>query len=177
MREGILSSMSLKQMGVFKVKMRQWLGILLSALLICDAGCSSDGKPPPKVGDTFPMEGMVKLDGTPLVGAIVFFHPRFAEGFQGAMGVTDKDGKYTLDTFLGEGKTKKGVIPGKYNVTVSQMGNKDGVPLKYDPSQSPMSVDPMARELIPEKYSMVNDENYFEVPSGGGKHDIDIFTK
>ncbi|MBS0263343.1 MAG: hypothetical protein JSS02_15480 [Planctomycetes bacterium] len=114
------------------------------------------------------------MDGKPLSGAVVFFHPKTADGFQGAMGVTDDSGKYVLETFLGEGKTKKGAIPGRYDVTVSRMAKPDGTPIKYDPKAPPMS-DPMAKEQVPMKYSSKNDFGlYYEVPPGGGKYDIEF---
>ena len=115
------------------------------------------------------------MDGNPLAGAVVTFHPKTKQGFI-SQGATDKSGKYQMETYTGEGaKTKKGLVPGQYDVTVSCLADAKGQPIPFDPTKSPMDIDPGAREIVPIKYSSVNDMGLtYQVPAGGGKFDIEI---
>jgi hypothetical protein len=157
-----------------QVMMRDRARLTICASVLFAIGCSEQVKSP-KIGDTVPMEGIVTMDGKPLAGAVVIFHSKSStEGFRGAQGVTDDKGKYVLQTDIGEGKTKKGVVPGRYAVTVSRMVKPDGTPLA--PDVPPMS-NPEAREQIPLKYSSVGDDGLsYEVPPGGGSFPIEMVS-
>jgi hypothetical protein len=75
---------------------------VLAALL---AGCGGSR--------TSPVEGVVLLDGQPLVGASVQFVPQGTG--RDATGQTDAGGKFTMSTF----KPQDGVLPGEYKVVIS----------------------------------------------------------
>lgn len=77
---------------------------LLAALAA--AGCSDATGP-------VAVSGVVKLDGRPLAGATVMFHPR-ATGARPAIGVTDQHGGFHLTTF----KPRDGALRGDYQVTI-----------------------------------------------------------
>ncbi len=79
------------------------------------AGCNSTSNPP-----TIPVSGTVKMDGNPVSGAMVMFHP--AEGSQTASGTTDANGKYVLGTFVGG----DGAMKGNYGVTVTKIQTEAG---------------------------------------------------
>ncbi len=69
---------------------RAWvLPLLAVSLLVSSLGCG--GGDLPELGT---VKGKVTLDGQPLAGVMVQFHP-LAEGRPGS-GVTDKDGNYVL---------------------------------------------------------------------------------
>ncbi|MBI3864406.1 MAG: carboxypeptidase regulatory-like domain-containing protein [Planctomycetia bacterium] len=145
----------------------------MCAALMFVIGCSK-GNAPPKLADPVPMEGTVKTtDGKPIVGATVIFHPKTQTQFHGAVGFTDDTGKYVLESDVGDGKTKKGIVPGQYSVTVNRLVKPDGTTLKRDPNVPPMNVG--AKEEMPMKYASVNEMGLtFDVPAAGGTFDITI---
>ncbi len=67
---------------------RSWVPLLM-AVSLCSFGCG--GGDLPELGT---VKGKVTMDGKPLAGAMVQFHP-LAEGRPGSA-VTDKDGNYVL---------------------------------------------------------------------------------
>src|SRR6266478_217713 len=139
-----------------------------SFAILLAVGCSSGASGPPPLPDPVPFEGTVKLDGQPVESATVVFHPRSTEGFHGAMGLTDASGKYELETDIGNNKTKKGVLPGIYDVTVSRLVGPDGTVLKPDPKTPPMMRG--GKQSIPMRYSTVNEMGlYCDTSSAGGK--------
>jgi len=76
---------------------------LILALIL--AGCGGT--------QTSPVEGIVTLDGKPLVGASVQFVPQ-GKG-RDATGETDKNGEFAMSTF----KPRDGALPGNYKVVIS----------------------------------------------------------
>src|SRR5262245_19465673 len=107
---------------------------LVVSSLIFVSGCGSGGKPPPKLGELVPLTGTVTMDGQPLAQATVRFHPTEESGFHGCQGTTDENGKYKLETDIGDGKMKEGALPGHYQVTVSRLVKPDtGEVVKFDP--------------------------------------------
>lgn len=85
--------------------------ILPAAILTLTIGCGGGN-------DANPVEGRVTLDGNPLSGATVVFSP--ADGSSdGASGITDENGVYTLFRAIG-GDVGEGAVAGDYVVTVSK---------------------------------------------------------
>ena len=78
----------------------------LTCCALAAAGCGSDR---PK---TLRVAGVVTLDGQPLANASVMLAPE--AGGRPATGVTDKDGRFALATFV----PGDGALPGKHVVTV-----------------------------------------------------------
>jgi hypothetical protein len=145
-------------------------GNVLCAVLLSGCG-SSDVKPPPDVGATAPVTGVVELDGKPVAGVIVSFRPFTAKQYNGATGVTDANGKYELKTDIGDGKPPKPGAPlGWYHVTVSKFVKPDGT----SPPQNSTNPNDMkgARESMPMAYTSVNDQYTYEVTTAGGTYDV-----
>ena len=150
--------------------MKRWA--CLTVVILFGAGCSG-GIEVPKLPELVPFEGTVTMDGRPLSGATVFFHPKSDQGFHGASAVTDESGKYVLESDVGNNKTKKGVIPGQYSITISRMINPEGKVIPFDLNNPPMNQG--GREEIPMQYATVNDMGLVhDVPPAGGKFDIAI---
>ncbi|MFN0055646.1 MAG: carboxypeptidase-like regulatory domain-containing protein [Planctomycetales bacterium] len=149
------------------------LSLLLVALVM---GCNSGAKPPPKIGTLIPVTGTVTLDGVALADATVTFHPESASGFQGSFARTDAQGKYEMESPVGNNKRQKGAIPGKYKVTVSRLLKPDGTP-HTDDKVAPMNVG--ASESIAMKYADAGQTQLmYDVPSNGkGSYDIPLTAK
>src|SRR5262245_24227687 len=69
------------------------------------AGCGSQ--------TTSPVEGVVLMDGKPVVGASIQFVPQ-GKG-RDATGETDKSGQFVMSTY----QPRDGVLPGSYKVVIS----------------------------------------------------------
>jgi hypothetical protein len=125
--------------------------IVAAAVLwvIAIAGCNKTQGPP-----TVEVTGVVILNGTPVEGANVFFTP--AQGSDdtrlASQATTNSDGKYQLQTHIGGGKYKPGIVSGKYDVTVTKLDMsaikntmtppKNLLPAKYaDPKTSQLKAD------------------------------------
>jgi hypothetical protein len=119
------------------------LRVVLSALcisLILLVGCNRGPR-------MVPVSGVVLLDGKPVEGAAVLFTPD--AGGRPADGATDKEGKFTLQTF----QPADGAVLGKYKVAVVGMrmtgiqATADGLSGEVDASK--------VREVwfVPKKYS------------------------
>lgn len=97
------------------MKKSPWSTVVgLAALLSC-CGCGKPGSDLPTVTVT----GTVKLNGTPLEGATVTFASSDPEG-KPANGVTDAQGKFRLQTYLGGTTQADGALPGQYIVMVTK---------------------------------------------------------
>jgi hypothetical protein len=81
-------------------------GVCAAVLLVAGSGCGGSGKP-------VKTEGLVTLDGKPVDGATVTFHPAAEQG-RSATGLTGVDGVFQLQTFA----EADGALPGEYKVTV-----------------------------------------------------------
>ena len=100
----------------------QWLlalfAITSSSLLIgLSAGCSG------KLPEAVPVSGTVLHEGKPLEGATVTFRNQTeGEMVAGALalGTTDSEGKFTLQSHLGATEVADGVVPGNYRVAISK---------------------------------------------------------
>jgi hypothetical protein len=86
--------------------------LLLFGCLLVLAGCGGGG------GPERPVSGIVTLDGAPVASAQVRFFPDSGtDPTSSGYAETGTDGKFVL---TGSGKDKKGLLAGKYKVTVSK---------------------------------------------------------
>ena len=93
-------------------------GLLPFALLVAGSACSSGDKSTTNNKPTFPVKGSFTVDGIPIAGAVVMFHPLDDPGPQATRSYakTDKDGAFVISTYrLGDGAP-----PGKYIITIQQ---------------------------------------------------------
>src|SRR4051812_14389733 len=86
----------------------------IGALMMSGCGGSSDG--------LVSASGTVTLDDQACSRAVVTFIPQEGTPGNGGTGQTDASGKFAIMTPQG----KKGLMPGKYKVTVSLRLNDDG---------------------------------------------------
>jgi len=97
---------------------------------------------------TINVSGTVTLDGVPLSGASVNFSPKTSEGHP-AYGRTDENGRYKLQTFLGN--PDAGTTPGEYLVSIMKTEEVD------DSGSGDNTAPPRApRSLVPERYTNTN---------------------
>ena len=94
------------------------------------------------------VEGGVTLDGQPLAGAEVRFHPVGMTKGRGAVGRTDAEGHFRL---IDVRQAAPGVISGEYHVTVSKRLLADGG--EIDPNDPRPLVEIPAKESLPPAYS------------------------
>lgn len=88
---------------------RRARGLLLCATLATILGCG--GREVPELGY---VSGKVTMDGQPMTGVEVHFHPQGEDGGRSAVGITDSEGNYVLQYFAGEEGTKLG--PNKVSI-------------------------------------------------------------
>jgi hypothetical protein len=86
-----------------------------------------------KAQRTSPVEGVVLLDGKPLVGAAIHFVPQGTG--RDATGETDKDGHFVMSTF----EPKDGVMAGSYKVVVSPPPSAAAAPVNYATAEEAMA--------------------------------------
>lgn len=133
-------------------------------------GCAKE-EPPPDVPELIPVSGTVTLDGKPVEGAVVLFIPTGSTNFS-ALGATDAEGKYKLQTRTGQ-QLRDGVPAGEYRVAVSRMVKPDGSPLPPDPSTPPAMVG--AREQIAPEFSLPGQSRLkARVAQGSNTFDFDV---
>jgi len=137
---------------------RPWVALLSFALASSLlAGCGSGGTR---------VEGTVTLDGAPVDGGSISFHPEGGEGKPG--GTEIKAGKYAIEG-------DKGLAPGKYKVVILwQKKTGKEVPNKSDPGTTmdeTKQVIPMRynskSELTADIKSGTNSGVNFDLKSGG----------
>lgn len=124
----------------------QYPPVLLAVLLAFATGCAEKSKAVVPENLT-PVQGVVKLNGTPLSDVVVTFCS-VDEGSPSASGATDKNGRFRLTTF----PSRDGAKPGKYKIIVVDHvsgGYPDyagksfntGVPFAYSvPNTTPLSI-------------------------------------
>ena len=126
----------------------RWFAFLALAAYLA-AGCRDDGL---KLGE---VSGRVTLDGDPVSGAFITFHPQFPG--RPSMAKTDEDGYYELRF----NPSRWGALVGEHHVTVS--------------TEDRTADDRLIPEVIPEKY---RGENFIAVTveSGSQVHDFELTT-
>lgn len=119
-------------------------GLLMAGLVGCGSGAGRL--------TVVPVEGVVSVNGEPVVGANVSFMPETpAQGMLSAAGTSDAQGKFKLSA-----GSYVGLPAGKYKVAVTHYTMKDGSPIKSDNPM--MDVNQLiaagkAKQAIPRKYS------------------------
>jgi len=115
---------------------------------------------------TVEVTGTVTFDEKPVEGANVTFSPEATgdDARLASQALTDQNGHFQLSTYVGSGRTKLGIVPGRYRVTISKFDraalNKGFVaptnvlPKKY----ADVKTSPLKAEVG------VGKENYFEFP-------------
>ena len=110
--------------------------------------------------------GVVTLDGSPLEGATVTFCP--PDGNLAAVGLTNEQGKFTLNS--GSSKAGTGAQPGTYHVTVTKkkMEGGDAAPPRADAVS--VYKPPQFINLIPVRYGDPETANLQAVVEKGKKN-------
>jgi len=146
--------------------MRFFVAIALCALVVSGCGgVESEVEPPLE-----PVTGTVTLDGEPAAGVAVTFAPGEGTSGNGASGMTDASGKFTLNYRTGS----PGIPAGEYVALFSKLTQEDGSPIP----EGQTAADVMARDQIPERYrSTDNRQMRASVPAGGKSFDFKLTTK
>ena len=132
---------------------RQRLGLGLGLLMPLLSGCGTSEF------ELAPVSGRVQLDGVPLAGARVVFEPhrtgeQALRAGPGSWGLTDDDGKYTLETLDGDA----GAVVGPHRVTISSF--------QGETDRTTQSVRVIQQERVPERYQVPGMLNW-DVPAEG----------
>lgn len=136
--------------------------VALWLLFSCCLGCGGDGL------SRVPIQGLVKMDGAPLASAVVQLTPKTGTPGEGALGMSDGEGKFTV---ISSRKDDAGVPPGKYGVRVSRLTDAKGTPLPPDATQADH---PDAKESIPAPYSLPSSPLEVTIDAKGGLVEINI---
>lgn len=97
----------------------RWLGLFLLSTFTVAVVVGCGGSKPSNRPKTIPVQGVVKYKGAPVEGASITLISQDPKG-KGAVGRTDKSGKYQLTTF----EPGDGVLPGSYLVKISKTTTK-----------------------------------------------------
>jgi len=145
---------------------------VLSATLF--VGC---GKAGPKLTQ---VQGKVTLDGEPLANKSLLFTPIEGTTGNGAGGVTDAEGRYSLKAMVpGAIKDYPGIGPGRYRVTVFE-------PIVTGDVTASESGEPAAaiapstnrkKSEIPSVYGTSRSPLVLDVPEEGGELDVALKSK
>ena len=140
--------------------------LVVTGLVLCSLpGC---GKPP--LPDTVPVAGTVTYQGAPLEGATVTFRNTSIAALDAgglAMGTTDAEGKFVVQSHFGPTDVAEGVVPGEYRVTVSKFIPPNGMSeeeyqqklaeeekiMEAEGAIPPDKETPPQVEMLPAKYS------------------------
>jgi hypothetical protein len=154
-----------------KISLRMFCGMLL----VTSMGCGSNAKVP-KWPEPIKVTGIVTLDDEPLNGATISFNPVDSTLGTGAIGTTDDSGQYEPLSRMPDGKSKYGIIPGKYRVSLSRMVKPDGTPWRPDPSRPGGPMNSGARDVMPPEFSLAS-KLMIDVAEGKDEYDFNLKTK
>ncbi len=142
--------------------------LICVAAVLSLASCSGGTKP--ENVTLQPVSGTVTLDGKPVGGVSIFFHPEPGTVGQGASGATDDSGKFTM--LYKDGNS--GVPAGKYRVLFTRLLKPDGKPLGKDE----VAADVDAVNKLPRVYNDTEQTPIgAEVPEGGKTFDFKLNSK
>jgi hypothetical protein len=138
---------------------------LLVVALVVAQGCGGDGL------TRVPIEGVITAQGNPLGNAMVQFTPQGSTPGEGALGMSDAQGKFTV---ISSRQDDAGVPPGEYSVRVSRFVGGKGEPLPPDATQADH---PDAKESIPAPYSTPSSPLRVTIDDQGGRVEVDLPVK
>lgn len=118
--------------------------IPFAVILASLSGCGGSDSGPDI--EMIPVTGSVAMDGQPLVGAMVEFHPTGKTKGNGGYGLTDETGNFTLSDY----HSNPGCPPGEYGVTFSKITQPDGSPIPPGTQQGQVEM----KEQIPPAYNL-----------------------
>jgi hypothetical protein len=127
---------------------------LVTTILIGVAGCGDGLK-------RVPIQGEIVAAGQPVSGASIQFLPAEGTPGQGAIGVSDQQGKFTV---ISSRQSDEGIPPGKYKVIVSRFMDKDGTILPTDAKQADF---PDATESVPPPFCTPDSPLEATIAEGG----------
>ena len=138
-------------------------------------GCSGGTPVPEYAGRLVPVTGTVTLDGQPLAGASIVFHPDAkVQGGENAFGTTEPDGSYELQTIVVGHGPKPGAVPATYVVTIHKVTMPDGSPVPADMTDADAESEG-AKSVVPARYTQMEQSPLkVEVAAGGGTHDFEL---
>lgn len=156
--------------------------LCLAGAVILGIGCS------PKAGvSTVPVTGIVTIDGSPAEGIAVTFSPQ-SPGARTAAGITDANGRFTLNTPGGG----EGAVPGSYKVVFAAVGGGQAAPAG-DPRAAGGALSPEQMKQIkeaqakppaggpaiklPAKYTSVDTSDFTVEVKAGAKNEFTFDLK
>ncbi|MDB5391796.1 MAG: hypothetical protein JWM11_7442 [Planctomycetaceae bacterium] len=125
----------------------RFIEICCLALIFNSMGCGGSGLP-----ETVSVTGTVSYQGKLVEGAQVVLNNNDPAG-KSAAGVTDAQGKFSVQTYLDPTHQATGAIPGQYKVTVSKL-EKNTLSSEEMMKNAASGTKPaVPKQLLPEKYS------------------------
>lgn len=121
-------------------------------LTLAIVGCGKATPPPEFAAHLQPLTGKITMNGQPLAGATVAFHPDpKAPGGEMAYGTTEADGSYLVKTIVVGQGPREGIAKGQYLITVNKIAMPDGSPIPKDMTEADAEADG-AKQVVPGKY-------------------------
>ena len=141
------------------------LVLVLPIFVLMITGCGSDGP------ELIPVSGTVTLNGTPIDEVVVTFVPHHAG--KPAMGLTDKQGRFSLSTT----ELDDGVAVGPYYATVTSIDQGATRPDAQGLSTG-LEMHPRQKSIIPERYTLFQTSGLsYEVQDGMEPISIKLTSK
>lgn len=149
-----------QRLAKLKITCQKCALVMLVASLGFLAACSSKNSDDPT---TYPVTGLVTLEGRPVEEALVVFRPKTIGKATIVQATTDDEGTFDAYIFLDQGKrTKRGMMPADYQIEVTQMVNA--------PGQTSIVTPP--KNLLPQKYASVQTSGLATTVSVTGKNEL-----